>query len=155
MFGLFGKKNALKQLAANIATMINFRLSSLRVDNAGSLPGKISTDKFFLGYIYGVASGGIHVFGLSVPEEKVLVMVEVYDLFFPGKGMEMMKQCTKWASDKEEEFLRAVNVAIRESSTIYKAMAAGDENAVKESVGALKTLDGYISENYLRASDNY
>ncbi len=54
MFGFFRKKK-LYQIAANIATMVNISLWSLRLENSKKLPEKLSNDKFVLGYIMGVA----------------------------------------------------------------------------------------------------
>jgi hypothetical protein len=157
MFGLFGKKKALEQIAANIATMINVSLWSLRQDNDGNLPEKLSIDKFALGYIYGITGAGIHFAGLSAPKDKGSVLIAVYDLFFPGRGTEIINKCTEWSNDKDKVFLRAAKIAVEESAiaykAMYKAMVSGDENAVEESIGALKTFDEYLRTNYLQDND--
>lgn len=152
MFGLFGKIKALEQIAANIATMINISFWSLRKDNDGD-PVEMSNDRFVLGYIYGVTGGGIHTAGLSKPKDKGSVLVAVYDSLFPGRGREIALKCNEWSNNKDEVFLRAMKIAVEESAIVYKAMVSGDENAVEESIGALKTFDEYLRANYLQDND--
>ena len=153
MFGLFGKKKALEQIAANIATMINISFWSLRKDNDGDLPEEMPNDRFVLGYIYGVTGGGIHIAGLSKPKDKGSVLVAVYDLLFPGKGREISLKCNGWSNNKDEVFLRAMKIAVEESSTVYKAMLSGDEKAAARSVGAFRTFNNHIHTNYLHDND--
>lgn len=153
MFGLFGKKKALEQFAANIATMINFSFWPLRKDNDGDLPEEMSNDRFVLGYIVGVTGGWIHTAGLSKPKDQGSVLVSVYDLFFPGRGREVELKCDEWSNNKDEVFLRAMKIALEESSTVYKAMMSGDEKAAERSVGALRSFNNHIHTNYLHDND--
>lgn len=149
MFRLFGKKKALEQIAANIATMVNTYFWSLRIENDGDLPEEISNDIFVLGYIYGVTGGGMHVVGLSKPKDKGFVLVAVYDLFFPDRGFEIARRCTELSNNKDEVFLRAMKIAVEESSSVYQNMMSGDENAAERSVGALRSFDNHVQMNYL------
>jgi hypothetical protein len=156
MFGFFGKKKALNQIAANIATMINVSVWPLRTGNNGNLgklPEKMLTDKFVLGYIYGVAGGGIHVARISSTEEKGTVLFAVFELLFPGVGRELTNNCTRWVNSKDETFLGAVNIGLEESSVFYKALLAGDENAMEKSTGCLKSFDRHIEANYEKEND--
>ncbi len=154
MFWFFRKKKAIGQLATSIVTMINASLLPVRADPfAVNAPEEMSTDKFALGYINGLACTGAHSFGFSKPKEMGLVIIAVYDLLFPGRGVEIANKCTEWLNKKDNVVLDAARIAVGESSVVYKAMhkfmASGDENVVKESSGALKTFNKHIRKNYL------
>jgi len=152
MFGLFNrKKKQLEQMASNICTMLNVIFWPLRKMNDDDLPSGFETDKFLLGYIYGVIVAGGFVYGLKKPVDKGMLTVSVFEMFFPSIGMDIASNCTTWANENNEGFCNGMDLGMDESSIVYKAMMTGDENAVKNTVGALQSLEKHLHENYDKA----
>ena len=104
MFGFFGKKKLRNLVAAHIATLMNGSLWSLRSGDAEKLAEKLLTDKFALGYIFGVAGAGLQVFGVSEAEERGLVLIAVFDSLFLENGLEIQNKCIDWAKKKDKLF---------------------------------------------------
>ncbi|MCI0556968.1 MAG: hypothetical protein MN733_00615, partial [Nitrososphaera sp.] len=146
-------KKELEQLAANIATPINACFWSLRLDNDGGLPGEISNDRFVLGYISGVTSLMIRCSGLLKPVDKGSVHVAVYDLLFPGRGMEIFRRCTERLKNKDEVVLRAFKIAVNESAIAFSEYMANKKKALEEGIDTFKTFREYLGTNYSQDYD--
>lgn len=153
MFGLFGKKKALEQFAATIATMINGSFWSLRKDNDGDLPEEMSNDRFVLGYICGV-TGGMNLAGrFSKPKDKGSVLVAVHDLLFPGRGMEIARKGVEWLKNKDEVFTRAFKIAVEETVIARMKYMANEKKALEEGIYACKTFHEYLRTHYSQDND--
>ena len=149
MFGIFkGKGRKIVQAAANIATLLNTCFWSIRRDNDGDLPKEFQTDKYVLGYIVGVTGAGAYMLGINKPYDTGLLHINVLKLFFPDNSEEIATKTLKFANIKDQIFVQGRNNGVDESAVIYKAMMSGDEEAVKNTVGALKSLERHLNENY-------
>ncbi len=149
MFGFFkGKEKKIGQAAANIASLLNTYFWSIRRDNNGELPKKLQTDKYILGYIGGMTYEGSHAIGLNKSSDKEWLMANVFMLFFPDNGEEVITEYVRLANAKDQLFKQGLYNGTDESAVIYKAMMSGDEEAVKNTVDALKSLKIHLNENY-------
>jgi len=149
MFGIFkGKERKIALAAENIATLLNTCFWSIRSENDGDLPKEFQTDKYVLGYIYGVTGAGAYMGGINKPYDKGLLIMNVFKLFFPNSSEDIIAECTKFTKVKDQIFMLGTNNGVDESAVIYKAMMSGDEELVKNTVGALKNLENHINDKY-------
>ena len=155
---MFGrkKKKLLAAQATNLAILIDTIFSPLRQLHGGELPSAVTTDKFILGYMWGMIRQAARFTGLTEVTDTVNLRLQLYEIFFPGQGVEIINLCANWYENQDEEYVAAVNLGLEEAVPYHKAVIeymTGKTDVDFEELGqSLHSLEEHLDRKYIQGS---